>query len=188
MAFDTRAQSLQDRTGAGFLVRAAALAELAHRGAAAEDGAARVRVVSAVPTGDRVLDALLAELAERPRTWKSWIRRSRDDTLEAVEERLTVLGVMTTADRLRTVRLRRTARWRWTIRVKPWTSSCGWRSSSAATDPSPGRRSPTRCWRRLAGHGHLYLVLSRHDRKAAPGGSPRSPTDSPTTPRAWPGR
>ncbi|MFJ9690821.1 GPP34 family phosphoprotein [Kitasatospora sp. NPDC101183] len=79
LAYDTGAQSLQDRTRAGFLVRAAALAELAHRGAVEEDGAGRVRIVSAAATGDPVLDALLSEVGEsrvRPAVTaaKSWRR------------------------------------------------------------------------------------------------------------------
>ncbi|MFG2824217.1 GPP34 family phosphoprotein [Kitasatospora sp. NPDC048365] len=99
LAFDTRAQSLEDRTRAGFLVRAAVLAELAERGAVVEGGAGRVEVVSAEATDDRVLDGVLAELAGRSRRWKSWIRRGRDETLEAVEQRLAMLGVVTMADR-----------------------------------------------------------------------------------------
>ncbi|MFE2727932.1 GPP34 family phosphoprotein [Kitasatospora sp. NPDC059327] len=100
MAFDTRAQALQDRTRAGFLLRAAALAELAHRGDLVEDGAGRVRPAPAAgPAGDPVLDALLAEVAAKRRGWKSWIKRGREEALDGVEQRLAVLGVLTVQDR-----------------------------------------------------------------------------------------
>ncbi|MFD9596153.1 GPP34 family phosphoprotein [Kitasatospora sp. NPDC059973] len=100
MAYDTRAQALQDRTRAGFLLRAAALAELAHRGDLVEDGRGRVLVApGAGPAGDPVLDAVLAEVAARRRRWKSWIKRGREETLDAVEQRLAVLGVLTVRDR-----------------------------------------------------------------------------------------
>ncbi|MFF2045952.1 GPP34 family phosphoprotein [Kitasatospora sp. NPDC058170] len=166
LAFDTRAQSLQDRTRAGYLVRAGALAELAYRGAAAEDGSGRVRVTRADPTGDRVLDALLAELGDRPRTWKSWIRRNRDDTLEAVEDLLTALGVTTMADRdphgpvvpYRPVALNDPhealdlqARVAELVRADTPVAQASFADAALAA---------------LAAHGHLRLVLSRHDRKA----------------------
>ncbi|MQS18119.1 GPP34 family phosphoprotein [Streptomyces kaniharaensis] len=166
LAFDTQAQSLQDRTRAGFLLRAAALAELAHRGAAAEDGTGRVQVVSADPTGDSVLDMLLAELGGHPRTWKSWIRRSRDDTLEAVEERLTVLGVVTMADRdpygpvvpQRTVAMDEP---REALDLQA-------RVAELVRGDAPVAQAPfaDAALAALAAHGHLRLVLSRHDRRA----------------------
>ncbi|GJF31557.1 hypothetical protein KNE206_42570 [Kitasatospora sp. NE20-6] len=169
LAFDTRAQLLQDRTRAGFLVRAAALAELAHRGAAAENGAGRVQVVSAAPTGDRVLDALLAELGERPRTWKSWIKRSRDDTLEAVEERLTVLGVMTMADR---VPHGPVTPHRAVAMDDPREAlDLQLRVAELVRGSAPIAEAPfaDAVLAALAAHGHLRLVLSRHDRKAHAG-------------------
>ncbi|WP_329492688.1 GPP34 family phosphoprotein [Kitasatospora herbaricolor] len=166
LAFDTRARSLQDRTRAGYLVRAGALAELAHRGAATEDGAGHVQVTLADPTGDRVLDALLTELGERPRSWKSWIRRSREDTLEAVEEQLTVLGVTTMADRdphgpvepHRRVALD-DPREALDLQV---------RVAELVRGDAPLGQVPyaDAVLAALAAHGHLRLVLSRHDRRA----------------------
>ncbi|MCX4683236.1 GPP34 family phosphoprotein [Kitasatospora purpeofusca] len=166
LAFDTRSQSLQDRTRAGFLVRAAALAELAHRGAVTEDGAGHVRVVSAEPTGDGVLDALLAEAGGASRSWKSWIRRDREDTLEAVEQRLAVLGVLTVADRDphgRVVPRRPVAmddpREALDLQV---------RVAELVRGSTPPAEAPfaDAVLAALAAHGHLRLVLSRHDRKA----------------------
>jgi hypothetical protein len=166
LAFDTRAQTLQDRTRAGYLVRAAALAELAHRGACTQDGAGRVHAASADPTGDPVLDTLLTDVGGRPRSWKSWIRRSRDDTLEAVEERLTVLGVLTMADRdpYGPVAPRRTVAMddpREALELQA-------RVAELVRGDTPTAQAPfgDAVLAALAAHGHLKLVLSRHDRKS----------------------
>ncbi|MEV6979466.1 GPP34 family phosphoprotein [Kitasatospora sp. NPDC093806] len=164
LAFDTRSQSLQDRARAGFLLRAAALAELAHRGAVAEDGAGRVRVVSADPTGDGVLDTLLAELGGRERTWKAWIRRGREDMLEAVEERLAVLGVVTMADRdpHGPVAPHRT------VAMEDPREALDLQARVAALvrggEPVAGAPFADAALAALAAHGHLRLVLSRRDR------------------------
>ncbi|MFC5667795.1 GPP34 family phosphoprotein [Kitasatospora misakiensis] len=166
LAFDTRAQSLQDRSRAGFLVRAAALAELAHRGAVAEDGSGHVQVVSTDPTGDGVLDALLAELGSAPRTWKAWIRRNRDDTLEAVEERLAALGVVTMADRDphgRVVPQRAVS-----LDDPREAQDLQLHVAELVRAGGPPAEAPfaDAVLAALAAHGHLRLVLSRHDRKA----------------------
>ncbi|MEU8921989.1 GPP34 family phosphoprotein [Kitasatospora sp. NPDC048545] len=169
LAFDTRSQSLQDRARAGFLVRAGALAELAHRGAAAEDAAGRVRVVSAAATADPVLDTLLAELGSRPHTWKSWIRRNREETLEAVEERLAVLGVVTMADRdpygpvvpRRPVAM---ADPREALDLQVRVAGLVRGGAPVAAVPFADAVLAA-----LAAHGHLRLVLSRHDRRAHAG-------------------
>ncbi|MFJ8622278.1 GPP34 family phosphoprotein [Kitasatospora sp. NPDC093550] len=166
LAFDTGAGALQDRTRAGYLVRAAALAELAHRGAVEEDGAGRVRVVSGAATADPVLDELLAELGGAARSWKVWIRRGRDVTLEAVEERLAVLGVVTVADRdpygpvvpHRPVTM-----------VDPREAlDLQVRVAELVRGATPVTRAPfaDAVLAALAAHGHLRLVLSRDDRRA----------------------
>ncbi|MFI6846574.1 GPP34 family phosphoprotein [Kitasatospora sp. NBC_00085] len=165
LAFDTRAQALQDRTRAGFLLRAAALAELAHRGDLAEDRSGRVRVVATAPAEDRVLDAVLAELDSRPRSWKSWIRRSRDETLEAVEQQLAVLGVLTVQDRnpygavepLRPVAL-----------ADPREAQdLQLRAAEVVRGGGPIGAVPfaDAVLAALAAHGHLRLVVSRQDRR-----------------------
>ncbi|MFJ1709336.1 GPP34 family phosphoprotein [Kitasatospora sp. NPDC088346] len=166
LAFDTRTQSLQDRTRAGFLLRAATLAELAHRGAAVEDGAGRVRATSAGPTGDQVLDTVLVELGGKSRTWASWIRRDRDDTLEAVEERLAALGVMTMADRAPhgPVAPHRTV----TLDEPREALDLQTRIAELVLGGAPAAEVPfaDAVLAALAAHGHLRLVLSRQDRKA----------------------
>ncbi|MFJ4091553.1 GPP34 family phosphoprotein [Kitasatospora sp. NPDC089913] len=166
LAFDTRSQSLQDRTRAGFLVRAATLAELAHRGALAEDGSGHVRVLSADPTGDGVLDALLAEAGGTSRSWKAWIRRDREDTLDAVEQRLAMLGVLTVSDRAPhgPVVPRRPVAMddpREALDLQA-------RVAELVRGGTPAAEAPfaDAVLAALAAHGHLRLVLSRHDRKA----------------------
>ncbi|WP_371502812.1 GPP34 family phosphoprotein [Kitasatospora sp. NBC_00374] len=168
LAFDTRAQSLQDRTRAGFLLRAAALAELAHRGAVVEDTTGRVQVVSAHHTGDSVLDALLIEVGGRPRTWKSWIKRSRDDTLEAVEERLAVLRVVTMADRdpYGPVLPHRTV----TMEDPREALDLQTRIADTVRGRTPAEVPfADAVLAALAAHGHLRLVLSRDDRRTHAG-------------------
>ncbi|MEV7776113.1 GPP34 family phosphoprotein [Kitasatospora sp. NPDC086791] len=169
LAFDTRAQALQDRTRAGFLVRAAALAELAHRGAVEEDGAGRARIVSAAATGDPVLDSLLAELGGRPHTWKSWIRRGREETLEAVEERLAVLGAVTVADRdpYGPVAPRRPV----TMDDPREALDLQARVAGLVRGDTPAAGAPfaDAVLAALAAHGHLRLVLSRKDRRTHAG-------------------
>ncbi|MER5355685.1 GPP34 family phosphoprotein [Kitasatospora sp. NPDC002551] len=166
LAFDTRAQHPQDRARAGFLVRAAALAELAERGAVAEDGRGRVRVVEAGTTGDALLDALLAEVGCAPRSWKAWIRRGREDTLEAVEERLAVLGVLTVADRdpYGAVVPRRP------VVVDDPREALDLQARVAGLvrgdGPPAGAPFADLVLAVLAAHGHLRLVLPRHDRRA----------------------
>ncbi|MER7708056.1 GPP34 family phosphoprotein [Kitasatospora sp. NPDC097605] len=166
LAFDTRAQCLQDRTRAGFLVRAAALAELAHRDALAEDGQGRVRVLDPETTGDGVLDALLAEVGGAPRTWKAWIRRGREDTLEAVEERLAALGVVTMPDRdpYGAVVPRRAV----AVRDPREALDLQRRVAELVRGDAPLAGAPFAdvVLAVLAAHGHLRLVLSRHDRRA----------------------
>ncbi|MER8187739.1 GPP34 family phosphoprotein [Kitasatospora sp. NPDC094015] len=98
LAYDTARQTLYDRTRTGFLLRAAALAELARCGAVVDAGG-KVAATAAGATGDPVLDAVLAGVGEHGRRWKAWIRRDREDTVEAVEQRLAVLGAAVIEDR-----------------------------------------------------------------------------------------
>ncbi|WP_406193821.1 GPP34 family phosphoprotein [Kitasatospora sp. NBC_01560] len=169
LAFDTQAGALQDRARAGFLLRAAALAELAHRGAAVEDADGRVRVAEAGPTGDAVLDALLAELGTAARTWKSWIKRDRDDTLEAVEQRLAVLGVLTVTDRdpygpvvpQRAVAM--------TDPREALDLQARIAELVRGSGPVGGASFAEAVLAALAAHGHLRLVLARQDRRAHAG-------------------
>ncbi|MBD0688846.1 GPP34 family phosphoprotein [Streptomyces sp. CBMA123] len=165
LAFDTAAQRLQDRPRAGFLLRAAALAELAHRGALGEDTAGRVKVVSGAATGDPVLDALIADVGTAPRTWKAWIRRGRDDTLEAAEERLAALGAVTVVDRdpYGPVAPRRPV----TVQDPREALDLQARVAELVRGNAPVAAAPfaDAALAALAAHGHLRLVLTRQDRR-----------------------
>ncbi|KZB83641.1 GOLPH3/VPS74 family protein [Amycolatopsis regifaucium] len=94
LACDVIHDSLRDRRRASLLIRGAAMTDLVLRGRATDtDG--RVTLSGAGPTGDLVLDELLAEIAgERPRKWKWWVRKDARGTLEALESQLDAAGVL----------------------------------------------------------------------------------------------
>ncbi|WP_414937185.1 GOLPH3/VPS74 family protein [Amycolatopsis sp. cmx-11-51] len=94
LACDVGKGKLRDRHRASLLVSGAAMTDLALRGRVA-DADGRVTVSGAGPTGDLVLDELLAEIAgERPRKWKWWVRKDARGILEAVESQLDTAGVI----------------------------------------------------------------------------------------------
>ncbi|KPC64701.1 GOLPH3/VPS74 family protein [Streptomyces chattanoogensis] len=96
--YDTAAQALYDRTRSAFLIRAALLTELALGGHLADaDGDAVVTAPG--PTGDPVLDRTLDDVATHRRSWKAWVRHDRKETLEAVEDHLAMLGVLTVEEK-----------------------------------------------------------------------------------------
>ncbi|MQA09674.1 MAG: GPP34 family phosphoprotein [Pseudonocardiaceae bacterium] len=73
----------------GYLLRAAALTDLAIRGFIEDDGG-KALVVHRGSVPDRVLTGLLDELAasRRPRSWKHWVRRSAGPMKRAVRDQL----------------------------------------------------------------------------------------------------
>lgn len=94
LACDVGKGKLRDRHRASLLISGAAMTDLALRGRVA-DADGRVAVSGAGPTGDLVLDELLAEVAgESPRKWKWWVRKDARGTLEAVESQLEAAGVI----------------------------------------------------------------------------------------------
>lgn len=94
LACDVAKERLRDRRRAGLLVRGAALTDLVLRERVA-DADGRVGATGAGPTGDLVLDEMLAEIAgESPRKWKWWVRRDARGTLEALESQLDAAGVI----------------------------------------------------------------------------------------------
>ncbi|MFB7744423.1 GPP34 family phosphoprotein [Streptomyces sp. NPDC056132] len=97
-AYDTDAGAPYDRTRAGFLLRAASLAELACLGRLA-DTSGEVAVADPGSTGDPVLDLVLSRVGAHRRTWKAWVRGDRRETLDAVEDRLAALGLITVEER-----------------------------------------------------------------------------------------
>ncbi|WP_410602447.1 GOLPH3/VPS74 family protein [Amycolatopsis sp. lyj-90] len=85
---------LRDRHRTALLIRGAALTDLVLRGRVA-DADGRVAASGAGPTGDLVLDEMLAEIAgESPRKWKWWVRKDARGTLEALESQLDTAGVI----------------------------------------------------------------------------------------------
>ena len=94
LACDVAKGKLRDRRRAGLLISGAALTDLVLRGRVA-DADGRVAPTGTGPTGDLVLDELLAEIAgETLRKWKWWVRKDARGTLEAVETQLDTAGVI----------------------------------------------------------------------------------------------
>ncbi|RSN39790.1 GPP34 family phosphoprotein [Amycolatopsis sp. WAC 04197] len=94
LACDVGEAKLRDRARAGLLIRGAALTDLVLRGRVT-DADGRVAVTGAGPTGDLVLDELLAEIGrESPRKWKGWVRKDARGTLESLESQLDAAGVI----------------------------------------------------------------------------------------------
>lgn len=92
LSIDLDKHKLADRKKTGYILRAAALIELAVRGNLADvDG--KVRVRNDMATGDPVLDAVLAEIAAtRDRSWKDWTRHHDGEMVDAVEAQLVRAG------------------------------------------------------------------------------------------------
>jgi hypothetical protein len=79
----------------GVIVRGALLAELSLRGCLVEEGR-QVRASGSRRTGDPVLDGVLSAMGQdRPRTWRTWLRRDTRSTLLAVRRQLAADGLIT---------------------------------------------------------------------------------------------
>jgi Golgi phosphoprotein 3 (GPP34) len=92
LAYDTDKHRLTVRPWLGYLLRAAALADLRGR-RMIDDQDRRVRVLAVPPASSPVLWRLHREIAQdRPRTWAAWIRRDRRGTEDAVIEDLATAG------------------------------------------------------------------------------------------------
>ncbi|RZQ59761.1 GOLPH3/VPS74 family protein [Amycolatopsis suaedae] len=94
LSCDVARQRVRDRDRAGYLMRAAALAELVLRGRLIDhDG-----MVQAVPggsAGDLLRDEVQRQVAtDRPRTWRAWVRRDGRDALRSQEEQLAAAGLV----------------------------------------------------------------------------------------------
>ncbi|MCI3273578.1 GOLPH3/VPS74 family protein [Streptomyces cylindrosporus] len=93
LAYDASAAGPYDRSRTGFLVRAAALVDLALRGRL-EEGDGTVAVTGTGPVGDPVLDGVLRD-AGAGHGWKQLVRSHRRRSLAQVEDRLAAAGVLT---------------------------------------------------------------------------------------------
>ncbi|QRP48691.1 GPP34 family phosphoprotein [Amycolatopsis sp. FDAARGOS 1241] len=94
LACDSGKGRVRDRRRTALLVRAAAITDLLLRGRAEESGG-RVAVTGLGPTGDLLLDDVLADLAERGAAgWRALLRRDGGDTLRSLELQLAASGVL----------------------------------------------------------------------------------------------
>jgi Golgi phosphoprotein 3 GPP34 len=98
LAYDLEKEDLYDRTRTAFLTRAGVLTELALRGAVADEDGDAV-LVKPDPTGDPVLDRLLAQIGNEKRSWKSWLRHDYKETLDAIEEQLVARKLLTVQEK-----------------------------------------------------------------------------------------
>ncbi|WP_037363257.1 GPP34 family phosphoprotein [Amycolatopsis orientalis] len=82
------------RSHAALLVRAAAITDLVLRGNL-RDQHGHAEPTSAAPTGDLLLDNLLAELrAHSPASWRALLRRGKNDALQSLETQLSAAGLL----------------------------------------------------------------------------------------------
>ncbi|WP_328611495.1 GPP34 family phosphoprotein [Amycolatopsis sp. NBC_00345] len=85
---------ISDRRRVAMLVRAAAVTDLLLRGRLADHGG-KASVTGRGPTGDLLLDDVLANLSEDgERSWRSLVRRDGADTLKSLELQLVAAGML----------------------------------------------------------------------------------------------
>ncbi|HEY2057048.1 MAG TPA: GPP34 family phosphoprotein [Amycolatopsis sp.] len=85
---------ISDRRRVALLVRAAVATDLLQRGRLA-DQSGKAGVTGRGPTGDLLLDDVLANVAEDgPRPWRSLVRRDGADTLKSLELQLVAAGLL----------------------------------------------------------------------------------------------
>ncbi|MGW7243392.1 GOLPH3/VPS74 family protein [Streptomyces sp. NPDC054804] len=160
LAHDAAAEGPFDRSRTRFLVRAAALVDLASRGRLGENGG-RVTVSGTGPTGDPVLDAVLRDAAAG-HGWKRLVRRHRRQTLTRVEDRLAAAGVLT----VKAPRIRFGTR-RLTVSDPAVPAALRARVSAALHGDGPVRELPAAdaALLALAAAGGIRSVVSRQDHK-----------------------
>ncbi|MEV4599644.1 GPP34 family phosphoprotein [Amycolatopsis sp. NPDC049253] len=94
LAGDPDKGRIRRRGRAALLVRAAAVTDLLLRGRLTVAGG-RVSATGRGPTGDLLLDDLLADLAdEGPTRWRRLLRRDSADTLRSLELQLAAAGIL----------------------------------------------------------------------------------------------
>ncbi|GAB3377054.1 GPP34 family phosphoprotein [Amycolatopsis echigonensis] len=94
LACDPDGGPVSRRPRAALLVRAAAVTDLVLRGNL-RDERGHAEPTGAAPTGDLLLDDLLADLrAHRPASWRALLRRGKNDTLQSLETQLSAAGLL----------------------------------------------------------------------------------------------
>lgn len=89
LAYDLDKNRLTARLELGVILRAAALADLFLDGRIADDNGKPRVVAGAEPTGDPLLDAVLAQIAgSRPRSWRHWVLKDERRIARVVRDRL----------------------------------------------------------------------------------------------------
>ncbi|MET7574563.1 GPP34 family phosphoprotein [Streptomyces sp. NPDC005492] len=159
LAHDEAAEGPYDRSRTEFLVRAAALVDLALRGRLNEEGGA-VAASGTEPIGDPVLDGVLRDAAGHG--WKALVRRHRRRTLTQVEDGLATAGLLT-------VRTSRTGfgKRRLTVTDPAVPAALRARASTALHGDGPVRDIPDAdaALLALASVGGIRSVVSRQDQK-----------------------
>lgn len=158
LAHDDASEGPYDRSRTGFLVRAAALIDLASRGRLEErDGT--VTVSGTEPTGDPVLDGVLRDAAAG-HSWKHLVRRHRRPTLTEVENRLVAARLLTPNARRTPFGTRRLA-----VTDRAVTAVVRARVSAALCGDGPVRDIPAAdaALLALAAAGGIRSVVSRQD-------------------------
>jgi Golgi phosphoprotein 3 (GPP34) len=158
LAFDTDKDRLTSRSQLGLVLRAAALADLYLTGRLT-DVRGRASAVRGEPTGDPVLDDLLAQIAaHRPRPWHRWVGRQERAIVRAVREQLadgrhlTVEHRAILPDRVR-------PRDRHAVKGYADSVRTALRRSAARADPR------TAAVLALAARGEIRTVVSRRERR-----------------------
>ncbi|GAA5064491.1 GPP34 family phosphoprotein [Nocardia callitridis] len=95
LAYRTDTSRVRDRRRVGYLVRAAALAELLARGLVRDVGGRVEAVANGASTGEPLLDDTLTNIrAAAPRTWRHWVGKRPVAALGLVEAALIAEGVL----------------------------------------------------------------------------------------------
>ncbi|MBB5918238.1 hypothetical protein BJY24_007150 [Nocardia transvalensis] len=94
LAYRADRRRVPDRQRVGYLVRAAALAELLLRDRLADRGGVAALIGTSGVTGDLVLDDTLTMVSDGSRNWVHWVRKDHSRALHLVETQLAEAGVL----------------------------------------------------------------------------------------------
>jgi hypothetical protein len=158
LAYDTDKNRLTSKTQLGLVVRAAALADLYLDRRLTDDGG-QARVVDTGPTGDPVLDEILADLAAvGPRSWNRLIGRHEGRAARPVRDQLETAGWLKVE---RHAIMPDKVELREGHKVKKYAGDV----KMALQRPAAGAEPRTAAALALAAYGELGTVLSRGERR-----------------------